>query len=295
MTRRGSLLFLAMGVIWGIPYFLIKVAVRDFGPATLVFTRTGIAALVLVPLAAGRGELRPVLGRWKVLVVYTVVEVAGPWVLLSSAERRLPSSLAGLLVAVVPLVGAAVAWSLGGHEPLGLRGVAGLLVGLAGVAILVGFDVSGAQVGAVVMVAGVVVGYAVGPIILARKLADLPVLGVIAASLAVATLGYAPFALTDLPPASTPLRVVAAVVTLGLVCTALAFVLFFKLIAEVGPVRAVVITYVNPAVAVLLGVAFLHEGFGVATGAGFVLILAGSVLATRRRVRSATVGGVGPA
>ena len=272
-----------MGVIWGIPYFLIKVAVQDFSPATLVFARTGIAALVLVPLAARRGELTPVLARWRPLLVYSAVEIAGPWVLLSSAERRLPSSLSGLLVAAVPLVGAAVAWSLGGHDPLGRRGVTGLVVGLVGVGVLVGFNVSGAQLGAVVMVAGVVVGYAAGPIILARRLADLPVLGVVAASLGISAVAYAPFALTELPPASTPAHVLVAVAVLGVICTALAFVLFFKLIGEVGPVRAVVITYVNPAVAVLLGVAFLHESFGVATAAGFVLILAGSVLATRSR------------
>jgi drug/metabolite transporter (DMT)-like permease len=285
-------LFAAMSVVWGIPYLLIKVAVRHLDPVVLVCSRTAIASVVLLPLAMARRELRPVLARWRPLLAYTVAELAVPWVLLARAEERLPSSVSGLLVAAVPLVGAVVAVVLGrrgqgegrgGADHLGRRGLAGLGVGLTGVAVLVGFDVSGTDAGSVGLVAVVVVGYALGPALLSRDLADLPVLGVVASSLALCTLGYAPFALTSLPASLPPGRVIAAVVVLGVVCTALAFVLFFALIGEIGPVRATVITYVNPAVAVVLGVAFLHEGFGVATAAGFVLILAGSVLATRRR------------
>ncbi|MFI5040543.1 MAG: DMT family transporter [Acidimicrobiales bacterium] len=280
MTRRGSLLFGAMCIIWGLPYLLIKVAVRDLQPATLVCFRTGIGAVILVPIAVARGELGPVLARWKPLLAYTVVELAIPWVLLSTAEQRLPSSLSGLLVAAVPLVGAVFSTTLKDRDPLGTRGVVGLLVGLAGVAALVGFDVSGADAGSVAIVAFVVLGYAAGPLILAHALSDLPSMGVVAASLALCALAYAPFALTRLPASTPPHRVLAAVVVLGVVCTALAFVLFFHLIGEIGPVRATVITYVNPAVAVVLGVVFLHEGFGVATGVGFALILFGSLLAT---------------
>jgi len=269
-----------MCVIWGLPYLLIKVAVRDLQPATLVFCRTAIGALILVPIAAARGDLRPVLARWKPLVAYTIVELAIPWVLLSTAEQRLPSSLSGLLVAAVPLVGAVFSRSLKDRDPLGRRGITGLLVGLAGVGALVGFNVSGADAGSVAIVAFVVAGYAAGPLILAHALSDLPNMGVVASSLALCALAYAPFALTRLPASTPPARVLAAVVVLGVVCTALAFVLFFDLIGEIGPVRATVITYVNPAVAVVLGVVFLHESFGVATGVGFALILTGSVLAT---------------
>jgi drug/metabolite transporter (DMT)-like permease len=281
MTRRGLLLFAAMAVIWGIPYLLIKVAVRDFSPAALVFCRTGIGAAILLPIAAARGELRPLLARWRPLLIYTAIELAIPWLLLSTAEKRLSSSLSGLLVAAVPLVGAVVSRSLHDRDVLGARAVTGLVVGLAGVAALVGFDVTGANAGAVAMVAVVVVGYATGPLILARRLWHLPSLGVVAASLGLCSLGYAPFALTRMPATVPGARVLAAVVVLGVVCTALAFVLFFHLIGEVGPVRATVITYVNPAVAVVLGVAFLHEHFDFGTAAGFVLILAGSYLATR--------------
>jgi len=292
MTRRGALLFAAMCAIWGLPYLLIKVAVRDLQPATLVFFRTAIGAVILVPIALVRGELRPVMARWRPLVLYTVVELGIPWVLLSTAEQRLPSSLSGLLVAAVPLVGAVLSRSMKDRDPLGARGTVGLFVGLAGVAALVGFDVSGADAGSVAIVAFVVVGYAIGPLILAHALGDLPSMGVVAASLALCATAYAPFALTRLPATVPSWRVVASVVVLGVVCTAVAFVLFFHLIGEIGPVRATVITYVNPAVAVVLGVAFLHESFGIATACGFALILTGSFLATGLGVRRRSVAPV---
>jgi len=281
VSRRGTMLFAAMCVIWGLPYLLIKVAVRELTPATLEFFRTAIGASILVPIALARGELRPVLARWRPLLAYTVVELAIPWVLLSTAEERLPSSLSGLLVAAVPLVGALIAWSIHLREPLGRQGVLGLFVGLAGVATLVGFDVSGGNAGSIALVAVVVLGYAIGPMILARALGDLPSLGVIAWSLVLCAAVYTPIALTRLPSHTPSAHVIEAVLVLGVVCTALAFVLFFHLIGEIGPVRATVITYVNPAVAVVLGVVFLHESFGPGTAVGFGLILTGSVMATR--------------
>jgi drug/metabolite transporter (DMT)-like permease len=285
-------------VVWGIPYLLIKVAVRDVSPATLVCCRTAVGAGLLVPVALARGQLRPVLARWRAVVAFTVAELAVPWVLLSRAEERLPSSVTGLLVAAVPLVGALLGWLTsrgwgedgrrpGGHDALGGRALAGLVVGLAGVGVLVGFDLSGADGPSVALVGVVVVGYASGPLIQHRCLSDLPALGVVAASLSLCTLAYAPFALTELPAAVPPPHVLAAVGVLGVVCTAAAFMAFFALIAEAGPVRATVITYVNPAVALILGVVFLHEPFGLATAAGFALILGGSVLAARPRQAAA--------
>lgn len=276
-----------MAVIWGIPYLLIRVAVRDVDPAMLVFSRTGIGALVLLPVAANRGALRPLLALWRPILVYTVIEVAIPWLLLSRAEERLSSSLSGLLVAAVPLVGVVIGTLFARWDPdrerdrLGIGALSGLLVGLLGVAVLLGFDVSSSDAGSAALIAGVVSGYALGPAIVARYLSDVPALGVVAASLGLCAVGYAPFALSHLP-AHAPGRVIASIVVLGVVCTALAFVLFFALIAEVGPVRATVITYVNPAVAVLLGVVFLREVFTASTAAGFALIIAGSFLAARR-------------
>jgi drug/metabolite transporter (DMT)-like permease len=275
------LLFVAMGLIWGIPYLMIKVAVGGLSPASLVFVRTALAALLLLPLAVARGQLRPLLSRWRPLLAFALVEVSIPWLLLNTAEQRLSSSLAGLLIAGVPLVGALLAWVTGG-ERLGPKRLLGLLVGLAGVAALVGLDLHLDDTWALLEIAAVAVGYAVGPFILSRYLSGLPGLGVIAVSLALTALLYLPLAVVQLPHARLSGSVLGAVITLALACTAVAFVLFFALIAEVGPVRATVITYINPAVAVTLGVLLLHERFTLGIAVGFALVLTGSVLATSK-------------
>jgi drug/metabolite transporter (DMT)-like permease len=281
MTRRGWLLFAAMCVIWGIPYLLIKVAVADVSPVALVFFRTAAGALLLVPVAALRGQLRPLLPHWRVLLAYTVIEIGLPWVLLSDAETKLSSSLSGLLVAAVPLIGAVIA-AAAGHERLDARRLVGLLVGLGGVAALLGLDVGRGDARAVGEIGVVAVCYAIGPLIISRRLGHLPAMGVVAASLALAAVAYAPVAALQLPHSMPGGNVLAALALLGVVCTAIAFVVFFALIAEAGPVRATVITYVNPAVAVALGVLLLSEPFTAGTAAGFVLILAGCGLATVR-------------
>jgi drug/metabolite transporter (DMT)-like permease len=285
MSRRGWLLFSAMSVIWGIPYLLIKIAVAELAPATLVLARVAIAAVVLLPITIRRGELVPALRRWRPLIAYTAVELCIPWYFLAFAEQTLSSSLTGLLLAMVPLVSAILVLATG-QERLGARRVVGLILGFAGVAALVGVDIHGSAlaVGAVAIVA---VGYALGPFILARSLSDLPDLGVVAASLLVCAVVYLPFGIAQAPSTMPGARVVVAVVTLGVICTALAFVLFFRLIAEVGPARATVITYVNPAVALVLGVVVLDEPFTVVTALGFALILVGSVLGTGRDRRRA--------
>jgi drug/metabolite transporter (DMT)-like permease len=280
MSRRGALLFAAMCLIWGVPYLLIRVAVRELAPVTLVFLRTALGAILLTPIAAWRGELRPLLRHWKPLLVYTAAEVAIPWVLLARAETRLTSSLTGLLIAAVPLVGAVIVTLTGERERQGGRRWVGLLVGIGGVAALVGLDFGQVSVVALVEVGLVAVGYAVGPIILARRLGDLPVFGVVAASLVASAIVYAPFAAASWPEQTPSAHVLESVVGLAVVCTALAFVIFFALIGEVGPVRATVITYVNPAVAAVLGVVVLSEHISAGMILGFALVLVGCVLAT---------------
>jgi drug/metabolite transporter (DMT)-like permease len=273
-----------MSVIWGIPYLLILVAVRDLSPAVLVLGRTAIAALLLLPIAAARGELRPLKGHWVALLVFAAIEIAIPWVLLGTAEQHISSSLTALLIAAVPLVGAVIARTSGDRERLGRSSLVGLVLGLVGVAAIVGLNLEGAGVLPLSEVALVAVCYAVGPVILQRYLADLPALGVISASLAVTALAFVPFGLASLPSEAPSWSAIWSVLALAVVCTAIAFVLFFALIAEVGPVRATVITYINPAVAALLGVAILDEHFTAGMAAGFALVLVGSVLATRRSV-----------
>jgi drug/metabolite transporter (DMT)-like permease len=282
MTRRGAVLFAAMCLIWGVPYLMIRVAVRELAPVTLVFFRTAIGAALLVPFAARRRELRPLAARWWPLLAYTVVEVVIPWILLARAETKLTSSLTGLLIAAVPLVGAVVVALTGSRERQGRRRWLGLLVGIGGVAALVGLDVGQVDALAVAEVGGVAVCYAIGPIILSRRLKDVPALGVVAASLLLAALVYAPFAALRWPSEVPSSHVVESVIGLAVICTALAFLVFFALITEVGPVRATVITYVNPAVAAVLGVAILSEHLSAGMLVGFALILAGCVLATGR-------------
>ena len=282
MTRRGWALFAAMAVIWGIPYLLIKIAVGELTPASLVFLRTLVGAALLLPVAAARGWLAPLFPYWRWVLVYTVVEVSAPWFLLADGERRLSSSLTGLMIAAVPLLAAVIQLLTRADDRMDRRRVTGLLVGFAGVAILVGLNVSFKDLGAVGEVGLVALGYAAGPIIISRRLPSLPAVGVVAASLVLTALLYAPVAIPQLPRAIPSGRVLLAVLILAVVCTALAFLLFFALITEVGPVRATVITYFNPAVALLLGVILLQEPFTLGAVVGFSLILAGSMLATRR-------------
>jgi drug/metabolite transporter (DMT)-like permease len=284
MSRRAVVLFLGLGVAWGIPYLLIKVAVDELSPAELVLGRTSLAVLLLLPIAIARGAVLPALREWRPLLAYTLVEIAIPWVALASAETRLPSSTTGLLIAAVPIVGLAVAFLSGRSERLSPTAWVGLGLGIAGVAALVGLDVAGSDLGAVAEVGIVVVGYALGPAILARKLAHLPGLGVVATSLTITALIYAPIVLVgDGVPSGLPAgKVVLSVALLAVLCTAAAFLMLFALVGEVGPVRATTITYVNPAVAVLAGVLVLDEPVTVWTIVGFVLVVAGSFLVNRR-------------
>jgi drug/metabolite transporter (DMT)-like permease len=288
MTRRGWFLFIAMSIIWGTPYLLIRIAVRDLSPATLVFARTLPAAILLVPVALHRGQLRPLLARWPWIVAYTACEIALPWFFLTRAEQHLTSSVAGLLVATVPLV-AVVLYRLisPSTERLSRRRLAGLVVGFAGVGALVGLDLRGTDLVAVAEMVVPAIGYSLGPLIISRRLSDLPGLGVVSASVALAAVVYAPAALTELP-SHISLEIVGAVAGLAFGCTALAFILFFALIVEIGPTRSTVITYLNPAVAVLLGVSLLGEAFTAGIAVGFPLILIGSFLATSSRRTPAT-------
>jgi drug/metabolite transporter (DMT)-like permease len=288
VTRRSLLLFIAMSVIWGLPYLFIRIAVTDLSPGMLVFSRTAIAALILVSIALARGELRGLLKYWLPLVAFSAVEVGIPWFMLSSAEQKISSSLAGLLVSAVPLVGVIIATALGNREYLGLASISGLLLGIAGVGAIVGFDLRASNWLALGEVGIVVVGYSVGPVILSRYLKDAPAVGVIAVALTISAIVYAPVAALQWPHAVPSLEVLGSIAVLAVVCTAIAFLLFFALIAEIGPVRATVITYINPAVAAILGVIVLHENFTLGMAVGFVLVVAGSVLATRRPRQAAT-------
>jgi drug/metabolite transporter (DMT)-like permease len=284
VTRRGIILFVLLGVAWGIPYLLIKIAIRQLDPAMLVLARAGLAALILLPVAAARGEIMPVLRRWRPLAVFTLAEIVVPQFLLGSAEERLPSSTTGLLIAAVPLAGVGVAFLLGRPERLTGANWLGIALGMAGVAALVGFTVAGSDLGAVGKVLVVVVCYALAPAVVAKWMPGVPGTGITALGFTITTVIYAPVvAATHGWPAAWPsTSVIVSVVLLALVCSAAAFIIMVALIAEVGPVRTTTVTYVNPAVALVAGAVVLGEPISGWSVAGFALILAGCYLVVAR-------------
>ncbi len=281
MTRRGWGLFVTLGLVWGMPYLLIRVAVEYVDPGAVVFVRVALAAAILAPLVLRRGQLRALRGHLRWVVVFALVEITMAFWALNWAEQRITSSLAAVLIATVPTVGALLARWAGLSASLSGRRIAGLVAGFAGVATLVGLDFDASSILAVAAVGLTVLGYAIGPIVIAKYLRDLPSLPVIFAALVINAVIFAPVAWARWPSQPIPASAWAAMAALGILCTALAFVLFFALIREVGAPRAQVITYVNPAVAVALGVVVLAEPVTLGMIVGFPLVLLGSYLATR--------------
>lgn len=281
MSRRGLVLFIALGLIWGIPYLLIKVAVEYVDPAFVVFARVALGALLLIPIVLVRRQLHLLRGHWPWVIVFALVELTFTLLALSWAEQRISSSLAALLIAAVPIVGTVLANRFGLDAHITPRRLVGLGIGFLGVALLVGLDISGSTALAIAALAITVLGYALGPIVIEKKLQDVPNLPVIAAALAINTVIYLPFGILQWPTQPVPASAWLSLVVLGVVCTALAFVMLFMLIAEIGASRAQVITYINPAVAVILGVLVLSEPVTLGIAIGFPLVLIGSWLGTR--------------
>ena len=290
MTARGWFLFSLMGVIWGIPYLMIKVAVDAVSPSMVVFTRCALGAALLLPFALRQGGLtRSVRTHWRPMLAFACIEIIGPWFTLTDAERHLSSSTAGLLIAGVPIVGVVLSrfFVVGDTERLGVRRATGLGLGLAGVGVLTVPHLTGGDARSLAEVLLTVLGYATAPLIAAKYLKDVPSLHLTAPCLALAALVYAPAAALTRPAEMPSAEVLAALAGLGVICTAVAFVAFLELIKEAGPTRATVFTYVNPAVAVAAGALFLDERLTAGIAAAFTLILAGSVLATAGRRRPA--------
>ena len=293
MSTRAWVLFVLSSLIWGIPYLFIKIAVEaGVPPAFVAWSRIALAAVLLVPLAWYRGAFRGLRGRGRAIVGYAACEVAVPFVLIAVGERYITSSLAAILIATMPLMVALLSWWLTPAErPTGLR-LAGLVIGFGGVVALLGVDVAGrpGELLGAGMVLLATVGYAIAPIIVSRYLADFDPLGPVAASLIVATLALLPAVLAT-PPARMPgPAALVSIAVLGVVCTAMGLVVFFRLIVEAGPSRASVITYVNPVVAVVVGVLVLSERLGGVSIAGLLLILGGSWLSTGGRQHAAEAG-----
>jgi drug/metabolite transporter (DMT)-like permease len=283
MTRKGWLLFIAMSVIWGIPYLFIKIAVRELDPTVVVFARVGIAAVVLLPIAIQQGVLQQLRERWLTVAALACVQIAGPFLLIAYGEQHIASSLTSLLIAADPLLVVLFALRFDPSERVnGLR-LIGLLIGMGGVILLLGLDVGGDTqrlLGAIFVLLAAA-GYAAAALLIKRPtIAALPRLGVVTVMCATTTILVSPLALTRLPGKIPDLEVLASLLILGVICTALAYLLFFALIAEVGASRGTVFTYVNPAISVLLGVTLLDEPLNLAIIAGFLLIILGSWLST---------------
>ncbi len=288
MSARAWIAFAAVSVLWGVPYFFIKLAVEDgVSPAFVAWSRVVIGAAVLLPVAWRRGALFGLAWRWRALAAFALFEITIPFPLIAAGEQRISSSLTAILVAALPLTMALVAPRF---DPTAERvdgpRLGGLLVGLAGVVLLLGVDVAGrpAELVGAGLVLLATMGYAVGPLVVRRHLADVDPLGPVAGALGVASVYLAPAALLSAPERLPAAEALVSLLVLGVACTALAFVFFFALIAEAGPARATVIAYVAPTVAVTLGVAVLGESLTAASVAGLLLILAGSWVSTGGRL-----------
>ena len=285
MNRKAWLLFALVSVLWGIPYLLIKIAVSDLSAPVVVVARTGIAAAILLPFAVRSGALRGMRQRLGSVVLLTLTHITGPFLLITYGETHIPSSLAALLIATQPVLIAilAIRGNDASEKVRGWRAV-GLGVGLAGVVCVVGLDTSGDRyrllgAGMVLLAA---LGYAAATLIVKRRFADVPPLGVVASTMTLNTVVLLPVALLTAPTKLPDASALGAVALLGVLCTATAFLAFYRLIAEAGAGRASLITYVDPIIAVLLGVAVLHEALHASALAGFALVLIGSWLSTRR-------------
>jgi drug/metabolite transporter (DMT)-like permease len=284
---RGWAAFAALGVIWGVPYFFIKISVQELSPVVVAFGRVTLGALILLPIAWHRGALKS-LGKHKAAIcAFALAEFIIPFSAISFGERWISSSVTGILIAMVPLSIALIQRFFGVHEHLGAWRIAGLGLGFAGVVALLGFGtISGplgwAGVGCMLVAT---LGYAIGPLIIQRHLRELDSFGPLAASLLVAAMVLLVPALLALPARMPSTWVLTSMAMLGVVCTALAMLLMFYLVGHAGASRAAVITYINPVVATLLGVSLLHEHLGAGGFLAFACILLGSWLATRGAAR----------
>jgi drug/metabolite transporter (DMT)-like permease len=307
MTRRAWWAFAVMSVTWGASYLLIKIGIDGGVPAPdVAWLRVALAAVILIVLAWRAGTMGTLSGRWRWVVAYAVAEISIPFPLIAAGEVHIASSLAAILIASVPLIVTVLSLRFDPSErPTPVRAL-GLVIGFIGVLALVGIDVAGsgpAVLGAVAVLVGAV-GYAIGPMLVKLGMDGMDGRAAMGASLVIATVILAPFAAADLPRRTPTVGALGAVAALGVFCTAMAFVVYTVLVREAGTGRATIITYVNPLVAVVLGVTLLGERPGPGALAGLALILTGSWLATqggrrpggpwRRRRRRGDDGDVDP-
>jgi drug/metabolite transporter (DMT)-like permease len=296
VSRRHWIGFSVLAALWGASYLFIKIGIRDLSPAEVVCARTGLAALVMLPVALSRGALRGLGRRAPEVILLAAVQVAGPFLLITFGEKHIASSLAGILVATAPIFVALLAPMLDHDERSLGWNLVGVVIGIVGVGLLLGVDVGGdskALIGALMVVVASL-GYAIGGFILKRRFRSVQPVGLVTGTMVASALLTLPAAIATAPSSAPGLGPVAAVAALGVGGTGIAFVIFYTLIAQAGPAKAALVAYVAPGFAVFYGVAFLSESVTVGTFAGLVLILLGSALAAEGRLprrATAAVGG----
>lgn len=284
MTRKSWALFIALGILWGIPYLLIRVAVRDLSPAVVVFGRVLIGALILVPIAYRQKTLGVALRGFKYIFLYAAFEIMGPWFLLTKAETNLPSGLAGLLIATVPIWATIFASIAGDKTVWQHKRLIGIVVGFIGLITVVGIEslTGDSALWAILFVLAAALGYGFAPNMITTKLPHVSGLAINAVAMSMAAIIYAPFAFFQWPSGHVATNSMLSVVALGVFPTALAFVVFFAVLKEIGVARASLVTYLNTAFAVVLGVIILSEPLTLGIVIGLPMVLVGSYLASRK-------------
>ena len=292
MSRRGWALFALIGALWGVPYMFMKVAVEELSTPVIVFSRLAIGALLLIPLAIYQGSLAKALLYWRYILFYAILEMVGPWFLITNAQHDLPSGVVALLVATVPIWATLFAHHTGDSTAAHRTRIFGITIGLLGIALLVGIesvrDISNIRALVQVLFASVLYAWAVNMV--SRKVPGVSGIAINGLAMTFATLIYLPFALTHLPEQAPSAKALLSTIGLGVLCTAMAFWIFFLVLDEIGPARASLVVYPNTAVAVVLGIIVLREPLTLAIAIGLPMVLIGSYFASRKP-KSAIIAG----
>ena len=288
MKRASWIYFALVSVLWGVPYLFIRVAVApgQFTPAFVVFSRVAIGAALLIPYAIKRGVLKPALRQWKWIAAYGLLEMVGPWGLISQGETKVNSGLAALLIATVAIWATILNGALGDKTVWHSTRLISLAVGFIGICLVVGIESLKGKVNvvAILMLLLAAIGYAIAPTLARRKIPEIDGAAVNGLAMLITTIIYAPFAIADWPHHHVRINSIYSLIALGIFPTAICFVVFFKLIADIGNARASLVAYVNTGVAVLIGVIVLHEKLTAGILVGLPLVLLGSYFASRKPI-----------
>ena len=284
MSRKGWALFFLSGFVWGIPYLLIRVAVKEVDATIVVFTRVLIGAAIFLPITWRSGALKASMKYWKWILFYAFGEMVGPFWLITTAEKHVTSGLAGLLIATTPIWSAIQASIQGDKSVWHHRRLLGMIIGFFGIFLVVGIEsLQGKQsVLAIGMLILAAMGYSVAMMTIARKAGDADGKAINGVAMAITAIIYLPFAIHFAPTHAPSGKAIAALITLGLVPTAFAFFIFFILIKEIGAARGALVTYLNTAFAVVLGVLVLGEPLTLGIILGLPLVLVGSYFASHK-------------